>query len=458
MNKDEISFFYKYFLDLPDLDMKNEALRLYLSLNSNYKIAANHMPLPVWRREGFKDQGITTWKRLRAINEKILIKKPISIYIHIPFCPSRCSFCDCLTTALTHNINSTLDDYLIALLSEIEAWKSCAGLISRPVNTIHFGGGTPIFFGKNRFSLLVESLRNSFSVNPLTEWAIETTSSSLTSDVFRFLDNLGFRRLHLGVQSMEDHVRPLLKRRENRSQILEKIMLAREMDWVTSVDLLVGLPKETLSGVLKGINDLIVAGTDGFSVYEINLSSQNRLFTSQYSLNQRDRRANYLLFLASVIQLNRAGFSKNLFNHFATERDKNVYFTFPVRFEDCLAIGAYADGVFQDYHYRHVDYQRMIRETTNRNPAFEGGIEKSHRAKLLFPIEISVLSGNFFLSELEKVLSQAAAEKIIHSWESAMLVESIDNERYTLTPNGAWFSGNMINDLSLAEINDDCDI
>ena len=209
------------------------------------------------------------------------------------------------------------------------------------------------------------------------------------------LTDLGFRRLHLGVQSMEGHIRPLLKRRESADQVLEKICQARASGWVTSVDLLVGLPQETVSGMLDGINALISAGTDGFSVYEINISNQNIRFANAHHLMERDRCENYFLFTAAVIHLLHQGFRKNLFNHFAKPRDQNLYFTYPTRNEDCLAIGAYADGVFDKYHYRHLNYRETINETKLAMPALEGGIKRSPIADRIFPIEIALLSGQF---------------------------------------------------------------
>lgn len=454
MTTEEISFFQKFFSDIPNSEITNEALRYYLALNRDYEIENNHMPLPVWRRKGLLDQGQSAWKRIKEINEKTPRHIPVSIYIHVPFCPSRCSFCDCLTMQISHNIDRTLDAYLDALLKEIAAWRVYGNLSERPITTVHFGGGTPLFLGTQRFSQLTKSLRKAFCISERTEWAIETTSASLNDNNFNILHDLGFTRLHLGVQSMEDHIRPLLKRRENSTQILEKIHQAKDLGWITSVDLLVGLPKETVSGFLDGIEKLIQAETAGFSIYEINLSSQNKNFADQYRLYERDRRKNYFLFLAAVIKLKNQGYKKNLFNHFAKECDKNLYFTFPTRSEDCLAIGAYADGVFRDYHYRHLNYRGIIDVTTTEVPALDGGIEKPPKDKLLYPIEIAILSGKFNLHEMEKVFSLASTQKLIQAWETALLIESDDGENYNLTPNGAWFSGNMLSDLAMVGNNE----
>jgi len=428
------------------LDPK-EVLRYYLALNQHYQIDQNHMPIPIWRRKGFSDQGLEAWNKIKTINAQIPIDRNLSIYIHVPLCPSRCSFCDCLTRVVHQDVHKTLDNYLETLLKEINAWKHCGNLSERPVRTIHLGGGTPLFLGYDRFKILVKSLRSSFNIKTQTEWALETTCRSLNTKNLEGLTKLGFRRLHLGVQSMEPDVRPLLKRRETPERILEKIKAARQLGWIVSVDLLVGLPSETLDGMLDGIEQLIHAGVDGFSVYEINISTQNMTFANQYHLLTRDRRENYLMFVAAVIFLLKQGYSKNLFNHFANERDQNLYFTFPLRSEDCLAIGAYADGVFEDYHYRHLDYLETIRTTSTYQPAIQGGIKRPLEMKNLFPIEIALLSGEIIEDQLKSALSDTETQALLSRWRAALLIEEYQSGIYSLTPNGAWFSGNMIQDL-----------
>jgi coproporphyrinogen III oxidase-like Fe-S oxidoreductase len=333
------------------------------------------------------------------------------------------------------------------LLKEINAWQHCGGLLKRQVTTVHFGGGTPLFLGYDRFNTLVKALRSSFNITPRTEWALETTCRSLNTENLEGLTNLGFRRLHLGVQSMEPDVRPLLKRRETPYRILDKIKAARQLGWIVSVDLLVGLPAETLDGMLDGIEHLIHAGVDGFSIYEINISTQNMAFANQYKLLTRDRRENYWMFVAVVIFLLQQEYSKNLFNHFVNDRDQNLYFTFPLRSEDCLAMGAYADGVFEDYHYRHHDYLETIKTTSTYQPAIQGGIKRPPPMEKLYPIEIALLSGEIAEHQFKRAFSDVETQILLSRWRAALLIEENQSGTYSMTPNGAWFSGNIIQDL-----------
>ncbi len=447
MNRETIESANKFLSKAVDYLDPKEVLRYYFALNQHYQIDQNHMPVPIWRRMGFSDQGTEAWNQIKHINDQIPIDRNLSIYLHVPLCPSRCSFCDCLTRVVHQNVQYTLDEYLESLLKEINAWQHCGGLLKRQVTTVHFGGGTPLFLGYDRFEPLINALKSSFNITPYTEWALETTCRSLNTENLEGLTNLGFRRLHLGVQSMEPDVRPLLKRRETPYRILDKIKAARQLGWIVSVDLLVGLPAETLDGMLDGIEHLIHAGVDGFSIYEINISTQNMAFANQYKLLTRDRRENYWMFVAVVIFLLQQEYSKNLFNHFVNDRDQNLYFTFPLRSEDCLAMGAYADGVFEDYHYRHYDYLETIKTTSTYQPAIQGGIKRPPPMEKLYPIEIALLSGEIAEHQFKRAFSDVETQILLSRWRAALLIEENQSGTYSMTPNGAWFSGNMIQDL-----------
>ena len=439
--------FNQYFNDAPAQIHPKELLRYYFALNDRYQIDNNQMPLPIFRRHGLKDEGSQVWKTLLNYNGAAQLQHPMVIYVHVPYCPSRCAFCDCLTTPLYQNSDGVLDHYLDHLSHEIKYWGQCGTLPRRPVSTVHFGGGTPLFLGAERFQTLCKLLKDTFNITASTEWAIETTTSSLTPETIDTLTSIGFRRLHLGIQSMEDSVRVRLKRRETTETLLEKLKHLIPDEWVTTVDLLVGLPQETLPGVIGGIESLIETGIDGFSVYEIHFSSQNQSFAEQYQLPANGRLNNYFLFLAATQYLLHSGYSKNLFNHFANQRDQNLYFTFPQRNEDCLAIGAYADGVFGDYHYRNLPTAAYSEQQDSAYPPFHGGIREDSSDQLLKQIETAVLSGGFGKEEFLSVLPASTASQLLKQWEACLLIEQESQDHFVLTPNGAWFSGNMIRDL-----------
>lgn len=428
-----------------------EAIRReWLALKRPYRVDDRRLPLPVWARRGFTETGEQAWAVLRRDVGRIELARPFCIYVHIPFCASRCSFCDCYSFRLNRHRARHIEAYLALLAQEMRLWSRLGTLACRPVSTVHFGGGTPTFLGEEPFGRLLQNLRKNFHTGPQTECALESTSSELTDEMFSSLDSLGFTRLHVGVQSLQDDVRRTINRREPAAVVLEKIARAVAMDWVVSVDLILGLPGQTLEGALDDVKALEAAGVDGFSLYELQLSSRNRKFAERHGLVSRGRLVNYFLLQGVSCLLASLGYRKTLFNHFARERDTNLYFTFPERGEDCLALGTIADGVFGDYHYRHAEYKAYSQGVNQTSPGLQGGLRRSALENRLYTLEIALLSASVAPELFADVLGREHSEPLLRRWREAALVEGEDplSGRLRLTGNGSWFAGNMMAQLS----------
>jgi len=431
----------------PEIDVES-IRREWLALPPSYRIDDRQLPLPVWARRGLTATGEQAWAVLSRDLGRIEPTRPFCIYVHIPFCASRCSFCDCYSFALRRYRTRHVEGYLALLAQEMRLWSQLGTLAHRPVSTVHFGGGTPTFLGEGPFARLVQDVRESFGTDPHTEWALESTSSELTGEMFNALDGLGFTRLHVGVQSLQDNVRQALNRREPAATVLEKTARAVAMGWVVSVDLLLGLPGQTLQGAMADIQALEDAGVEGFSLYELQLSSRNRRFAAQYGLVDKERLDHYLLLQAASRLLASLGYRKTLFNHFARGHDTNLYFTFPERGEDCLALGTVADGVFHDYHYRHPEYKAYCQSVGETFPGLQGGLRRSALENSLHVLETELLSAHISPDLFAKVLGEDRSDALFRRWREAALIEGdVLPNHVRLTGNGSWFVSRMMAEL-----------
>ena len=427
----------------PEVDL--EAIRReWLALRPPYRIADRHLPLPVWARRPFTESGEQAWQVLRRDVPFIDAARAFCIYIHIPFCASRCSFCDCYSFRLASHRERHIHGYLDLLTREMDLWSRLGTLARRTVSTVHFGGGTPTDLGVKPFSRLVRRCRERFATSAETEWALESTVSELSPEMLACLDELGFTRLHVGVQTLQDSIRQALNRRASARMALATIAQAVESGWVVSVDLIYGLPGQTLSGLLDDVRSLASLGVNGFSLYELQLSSRNRKFARQHGLDSRDRQLNYWLSQAAAHLLNSLGYRKTLFNHYADDRDTNLYFTFPARGEDCLALGTIADGYFGDYHYRHPEYAAYSRSLGDSLPGLQGGLCRNELENRLQPLSIALLAGSVDSSLFADPVSQA----LLRDWcDSLLLTGDPETGKLRLTGNGSWFVGNMLSEL-----------
>jgi oxygen-independent coproporphyrinogen-3 oxidase len=446
---EERRFFDRFFRSAPaEIDV--EAIRqAWLALPAAYGIDDRRLPLPVWARRGLNADGDEAWNTLRQEVGRIAASKPFCIYVHIPFCATRCAFCDCYSFPLRRHRDTHVESYLDLLAQEMRLWSQLGSLAHRPVSTVHFGGGTPTFLPEDAFHRLVRDLRGHFNTGPETEWALESTTSELDQGMMSALNRWGFSRLHVGVQSLEDNVRRIIGRREPADVVLEKIARAVAADWVVSVDLILGLPQQTLGSVVGDIEALEAVGVDGFSLYELQRSPRNRRFIKEHGLAERGRLPAYLLTQTASRLLASLGYRKTLFNHFARDRDTNLYFTFPERGEDCLALGTIADGVFADYHYRHPGYKAYCQQVSDESPGLLGGLRRSALESRLFPLEVSLLSGSISPGLFADVLGKGRSERLFRRWREASLIKrEPPSGSLRLTVNGSWFVSLMMADLA----------
>ena len=205
-------------------------------------------------------------------------------------------------------------------------------------------------------------------------------------------------------------------------------------------------------GVVDELQTLIDLGINGFSLYELLIYPQNEKWAARHKLLDRNHLPNYLMFQAGAHLLEARGFRKNLFNHWADERDQNIYFTFPLRGEDLLAVGCLADGVFGDYHYRHLGYDEYLLAASDGWPGLMGGLRRSDLEKRLYPLILAIQSAHIGSAEAVHFNSLAApnGQPLLDYWVDHALLEKDRQGNHSLTGSGSWFAGNMISELSRA--------
>jgi coproporphyrinogen III oxidase-like Fe-S oxidoreductase len=444
------SVFDQFFRTSPrEVDVES-IRREWLAIKLPFLLNARRLPKPIWARHGYPEDGHQAWEKLKLESARIDASRAYSLYVHIPFCARKCSFCDCYAFRLGQHASEHIERYTSILEHEMQLWSELGNLAQRPVSTVHFGGGTPLFLGEECFSRLVKSCHQYFNTNSQTEWALETTSSELSNDMFQLLNSLGFTRLHMGVQSLNDPIRETIKRRESKNRVLDKLSKAVALGWVTSVDLIFGLPTQSLANLLNDIHLLTDSGVNGFSLYELQRSNRNRQFIEQNGLTKRDRTMDFFLLQGAAQILRKLGYKKTLFNHYADSLDKDLYFTFPERGEDCLAIGTIADGVLNGYHYRHPEYTPYCQGVNGSFPGLEGGIRQSVQEGRFATLETAILSASLSKEEFKEVLGEQGTNILFGKWSDAALIaeEAGLDRHYTLTTNGSWFAGEMMAQLA----------
>jgi oxygen-independent coproporphyrinogen-3 oxidase len=202
----------------------------------------------------------------RASNEDP-IPRPLSLYVHVPFCLSPCFYCGC-TRVITRD-TSKADLYLDRLYREIER---IAPLFDRDrkVTQLHFGGGTPNFLDERRMAELLDCLAHqfSFSQSPDREFGIELDPRWCPPDYVRMLARHGFNRVSVGIQDFDPEVQRAVNRIQSVEQTRAVIDTARESGFrSTSVDLIYGLPKQSPETFAQTLDKVIAIAPDRVACY-----------------------------------------------------------------------------------------------------------------------------------------------------------------------------------------------
>lgn len=171
----------------------------------------------------------------------------ISLYVHLPFCESLCTYCGC-NTRITKN-HQVESPYLEAVLKEWQLYRQL--LEKKPIiREIHLGGGTPTFFTAENLSILIKGLLEGSDLHSDAEFSFEAHPNNTNEDHLRTLYNLGFRRLSLGIQDFDPKVQLIINRIQTFEQVQDITALAREIGYTSiNYDLIYGLPLQTLEGL-----------------------------------------------------------------------------------------------------------------------------------------------------------------------------------------------------------------
>lgn len=191
-----------------------------------------------------------------------------ALYLHIPFCKKRCNYCDFATQAISCN-DSRLDSFTDDLIREIRNYsqKELLG----EIKTVYLGGGTPSYLGNKRLSTILYALSISMHLTPEVECTLEANPESLTSAMVRDLFALGVNRISLGIQSFDDNLLKVLGRIHDSEQAIRAVDRAQERFTNISIDLMCGLPGQTVESFHHDLERAISLGIQHISVYPLTI-------------------------------------------------------------------------------------------------------------------------------------------------------------------------------------------
>ncbi len=203
-------------------------------------------------------------------------EKRLGIYIHIPFCRSKCEYCDFYSVGGSWERRVT-DDYLQALADHIrEAGRLAPNYL---VDTVYFGGGTPSYFGAENISRILDEIHRAFRFAPQMEITLEANPDSVSLKSLKKLINAGFNRISIGVQSDDDAMLKKLGRPHTFQQAKQAMEMARKAGFANiSLDLMYGLPNQNRTAWEKTVRNVIALRPEHISCYALKVEEGTPLW------------------------------------------------------------------------------------------------------------------------------------------------------------------------------------
>ncbi|MBK6454071.1 MAG: oxygen-independent coproporphyrinogen III oxidase [Proteobacteria bacterium] len=274
----------------------------------------------------FSDRfGVNEYRAVAVASNQDPIPRPLSLYVHIPFCSSPCFYCGC-TKVITRN-HEKAEAYLYRLHREIEMQGDLYDR-DRVVEQLHFGGGTPTFLTSLEIERLVEKIGQHFQLSSDAgrEYSIELDPRTITTDTLRDLYRIGFNRCSLGIQDFDPAVQEAVNRVQSVPDTLRLIREAREFGFNSvSVDLIYGLPKQSVPGFSKTLDTVLAARPNRFAVYAY--AHLPQMFKPQKQIKVEDLatpETRLQLLELTIDKLSAAGYIYIGMDHFALPDDELV--------------------------------------------------------------------------------------------------------------------------------------
>lgn len=201
----------------------------------------------------------------------------LGIYLHVPFCKTRCHFC---AFYLVLHDQQRVKQFLQAIEREIALYASQPGMRERTVSTVYIGGGTPTVLRPGQLATIFSSIRSGFSLSEQCEITVEATPESLTDQYADFLRQAGVTRVSIGVQSFDPQERTTLGLSGSMAEAISGVWIAKQAGFANiNLDLIYGIPSQTVQSWEMTLTQALELDPSHLSLYALSLEKGTRFYT-----------------------------------------------------------------------------------------------------------------------------------------------------------------------------------
>ena len=368
------------------------------------------------------------------------------IYLHIPFCKQACHYCNFhFSTSLRYK-----DDLVKAIVAEAALQKNIFN--GEQVNTIYFGGGTPSLLSVDEIGLLLNAVRENFSINPSSEITLEVNPDDITNEKLKTWKDLGINRLSIGVQSFHDEELKWMNRAHNAEQAYSNLLLARQFFNNITIDLIYGSPILTDQMWEHHVQTAIQLNIPHLSCYALTVEEKTPLH-KMINLNKspdvdNDKQANQFILLMDWLKT--AGYEHYEVSNFAKPGFRSKHNSSYWTGEKYLGLGPSAhsyDGISRRWNVPN-NQQYITSINQNIIPSEEEILTDIEKLNEFIMISLRTIEG-LDMEQLERKWGQDYTNTIapkLNNYKEQDLVKKI-GPRFILTQEGMLKADRIASDL-----------
>lgn len=375
-----------------------------------------------------------------AVSVKFLINSRgnLGLYLHIPFCNKKCRYCDFYSACAEPTV---IDRYTKALIKNIEQW---GGKISRPIDTIYLGGGTPALLS-HRLSSVIDAVKKSFEVLENSEITIEINPFGDSKPLLENAAKAGINRLSVGIQSADENELKALGRTHSFADAISSINSARELGFDNiSVDLMLGLPDSQNNSRLKySLDEILKISPEHISAYILKIEQNTAFYNQIESLNlpDDDQISGQYLFMCEHLEKN--GYSHYEISNFAKKGYESRHNLKYWNLEDYLGLGPSAHSFFEGKRFF---YERDLKAFISGNEPIPDGVGGDCFEYIMLGLR---LSKGINTEEFKRIYNREIPQgfyKKSRLFKKAGYMK-IEKNSYSLTNEGMLLSNSIISQL-----------
>lgn len=369
------------------------------------------------------------------------------VYIHIPFCQSKCTFCGFAGARANGEERKT---YIEALMKEIELITEYPYPSQTPVRAVYLGGGTPSAIEPQYLYRLIQTVHKRFNLANDCEITLEGRTHDFEGSRAKELIDAGFNRFSLGVQSFDTKIRRELGRFCEKEKVIKIIEgLVSHNKAAVIIDLIYGLPGQSADMFVNDLKTAENAGIDGLDTYQLNIfenSSLKKAIESGDAAGVAGIDGQGTFYKAAHDYLIYGRWRQLSLSHYAkTCRERNIYNPWAKRKGGCIAVGAGAGGSIDGWSYYKVPAAQRYMANINKGNFFPDSLSAPEPGRVIAGKVIEQMEKGYL--DTEEIFSFGAGFKqrlapYIENWQKAKLVET-DEKYINLTTAGKFWGVNL---------------